>query len=255
MNKTFNSGMFLKGVNNKKLWISIIIVTAMFSSIAYAGETSLTLKYEQTFKESKVYKPKVNLYHQFDNNIKLGIEHNRKWKEDEKTSGFPEFDETLLSLSYRYVVPQYERLTLWPGLDYKFNSGKETARPFVKLYYSSPDGWGIGARYRYEYRTYQEEVDYRTHVNRFDMYLDYAISDKVKAGWNPNYAYILGSGPDTLYTGDDDRVEHEFYVSYKIDSMNSVSVTYKRKDRTSEKSNYNKGDHNDAVQLAYSYKF
>lgn len=239
-------------MNNNKIVIGMMSAVVLFSGYSMAGTTSITTKYEQTFRENKDYKPKFSVGHSFDNNMWLGIEHQRRWKDE--ISGSPEFAETKLAIAYNYTLDDAGRVKLQPKLEWKFNSGKETMRPMLKLTYKLTDDWSIGTRYRYEYQSYSESGGKRSRVNRFDGYLSYAVNDSISLSWNPNYAYVLADS-GTMYTGNDDRWEHEFKVGYKYDASNSFAVTYKHKDKIRDTAAYNAGEHNDAVQLAYTYKF
>ncbi|WP_136065137.1 oligogalacturonate-specific porin KdgM family protein [Modicisalibacter radicis] len=223
--------------------------------VANASETSLVIKYQQTFKENKYYRPLVGVFHKFDNNLKLGFVHKRQWREEVKTSGFPKFQETVVSAAYGIKLGKNGKATLTPAIEYKFNHKKETVRPSVKIFYRLNNEWGVGARYRYEYQVHNGINGKLSRINRYDLYLDYNVSDDFSLEWNPSYGDMLGEGGGTFYTDENYRIEHEFTASYKVNAKNAVAITYKRKDETFENSKYNGGKNDDAVQLAYRYVF
>ncbi|RUR39271.1 oligogalacturonate-specific porin KdgM family protein [Vreelandella populi] len=239
-------------MKNKKLLTGVATLAALFSGFAYAGSTTIATKYEQTFRENQDYKIKFGVGHVFDNNMSLAFEHQRRWRDE--ISGSSELAENLFGIGYSYTLDEAKRWSLQPKLEYKFNPGSETARPMLRLNYKITDAWRVGARYRYEYQTFREGGGVRSRVNRFDGYISYALTEQIGLAWNPSYAYVLGDS-GSMYTGEDDRWEHEFSVGYRINAANALAVTYKRKDETREGATYNAGRHNDAVQLTYSFKF
>lgn len=239
-------------MKKNKLIISFTTLAAIFSSMSYAGSTTISTKYEQTFRENQDYKVKFGLSHTFDNKVGIAFEHQRRWRDE--VSGRPELAENLFGLGYSYTLDEDNRWSVQPKIEYKFNPGAETARPMVRLNYRINDDWRVGARYRYEYQTFSEGGGVRSRVNRFDGYVSYALTDRIGIGWNSSYAYVLGDSGN-MYTGNSDRWEHELAVAYQLDSANSFAVTYKRKDETREGATYNAGEHNDAVQLTYNYRF
>ncbi|WP_457809385.1 oligogalacturonate-specific porin KdgM family protein [Kushneria sp. EE4] len=225
-----------------------------YSENSNAAGTSITVKYEQTFRENKVYKPKFGLAHKFDNDVAVGIEHNRKWTEGDSKSDTPEFDETILGIAWARPLDD-RRFIITPKLEQKYNRGTEALRPSLTFYYSPEGLWGMGVRYRYEYQTKNDRSPKKSRVNQIDLYLDYKLTDSIVLGWNPSYAYRLGDGSGNYYTDDPYRIEHEFKVGYRIAPSHAVAATYKRKDKTFSGSQYNAGRHDDALQLAYTYSF
>ncbi|MBT2787140.1 MULTISPECIES: oligogalacturonate-specific porin KdgM family protein [unclassified Halomonas] len=239
-------------MNNTKMVTGVTALATLFCSLSYAGTTTIATKYEQTFLENQDYKVKFGIGHVFDNKVSLGFEHQRRWVDE--VSGSPELAENLFGIGYTYSLDEANRWSLQPKLEYKFNPGKETARPMLRLNYRVNDDWRVGVRYRYEYQTFSEGGGVRSRVNRFDGYVSYALTDQIGLSWNPSYAYVLGDS-GSMYTGEEDRWEHEFTVGYRINPAHALAVTYKRKDEIREDATYNAGDHNDAVQVTYSFRF
>ncbi|MCP1312878.1 MULTISPECIES: oligogalacturonate-specific porin KdgM family protein [unclassified Halomonas] len=238
-------------MKNKKLIIGLAALTTLISGFSYAGSTTISTKYEQTFRENQDYKVKFGLGHTFDNAVAFSFEHQRRWRDE--ISGRPELAENLFGLGYSYALDDDNRWSLQPKIEYKFNPGSETMRPMLRLNYRINDDWRVGGRYRYEYQTFREGGGARSRVNRFDGYVSYAVTDQIGLAWNTSYAYVLGEG--NMYTGNEDRWEHELGLGYRIDRANSLALTYKRKDKTRDEATYNGGRHNDAVQVTYNYRF
>lgn len=239
-------------MKNTKLVSGVAVLATMFCSLGHAGTTTIATKYEQTFRDNQDYKVKFGVGHVFDNKISLSFEHQRRWRDE--ISGSPELAENLFGLGYTYALDKESRWTLQPKIEYKFNPGQEMARPMLRLNYRINDAWRIGTRYRYEYQTYKEGNGPRSRANRFDGYINYALTDQIGLAWNTSYAYLLG-GDNRMYTGSRDRWEHEFTVGYRINRANALAVTYKRKDEIREGASSNAGKHNDAAQITYSFRF
>ncbi|WP_252106489.1 MULTISPECIES: oligogalacturonate-specific porin KdgM family protein [unclassified Halomonas] len=239
-------------MKNNKLVIGLLALAAFSSSTAYASSTTISTKYEQTFRESQDFKVKFGVGHVFDNDIGIAFEHQRRWRDE--VSGRPELAENLFGFGYTYSLDEDNRWSIQPKIEYKFNPGSETMRPMVRLNYRVNDDWRVGARYRYEYQTFSEGGGDRSRINRIDGYIGYALTDQIGLAWNSSYAYVLGD-TGSMYTGSSDRWEHEFGAAYRVNSANTLAVTYKRKDETREGASFNAGEHNDAVQLTYSYRF
>tara|TARA_R110002012_G_scaffold59076_12_gene154265 strand:+ start:17230 stop:17949 length:720 start_codon:yes stop_codon:yes gene_type:complete len=239
-------------MKNKKLVTGLAALVTLFCSFSYAGSTTIATKYEQTFRDNQDFKVKFGIGHVFDNHVAVAFEHQRRWRDE--VSGSPELAENLFGIGYAYILDEARRWSLQPKIEYKFNPGSETARPMLRLNYKINDDWGIGARYRYEYQTFNESGGVRSRVNRFDGYINYILTDRIGLAWNTSYAYVLGDS-GSMYTGGEDRWEHELGVGYRINAANALAVTYKRKDETREGATYNAGEHNDAVQLTYRFSF
>lgn len=239
-------------MKNKKLIIGLAGLTTLFCSISHAGTTTISSKYEQTFRENQDYKVKFGVSHVFDNYVAIAFEHQRRWRDE--ISGSPELAENIFGIGYTYALDEDNRWSLQPKIEYKFNPGSETARPMLRLNYRISDAWRIGARYRYEYQTFSEGGGVRSRVNRFDGYINYALTERIGLAWNTSYAYVLGD-TGSMYTGDEYRWEHEAGVGYRINPANALAITYKRKDQIRDEASHNAGEHNDAVQLTYSFRF
>ncbi|WP_447527977.1 oligogalacturonate-specific porin KdgM family protein [Vreelandella sp. TE19] len=239
-------------MKNKTLITTLAALSTLLCSDVYASSTTISTKYEQTFRDNQDYKVKFGVGHVFDNDIGIAFEHQRRWRDE--VSGRPELAENLFGLGYTYTLDEAKRWSIQPKIEYKFNPGSETMRPMVRLNYRLSDDWRVGARYRYEYQTFSEGNGPRSRVNRVDGYIGYALTDQIGLAWNTSYAYVLGDN-GSMYTGNRDRWEHELGAAYRINTANTLALTYKRKDETRDSATYNAGKNNDAVQLTYSYRF
>ncbi|WNL38184.1 oligogalacturonate-specific porin KdgM family protein [Halomonas sp. PAMB 3232] len=239
-------------MKNKTLVIGFATLAMFSCSLSQASSTTISTKYEQTFRENQDFKVKFGIGHVFDNDIGIAYEHQRRWRDE--ISGRPELAENLFGLGYTYTLDEAKRWSIQPKIEYKFNPGSETMRPMVRLNYRVSDDWRVGARYRYEYQTFSEGGGDRSRVNRFDGYIGYALTDNIGLAWNTSYAYVLGD-TGSMYTGNSDRWEHELGAAYRVNEANTLALTYKRKDEIRDGATYNAGENNDAVQLTYSYRF
>ena len=237
---------------NKKIVGGFFAFSVLVSGLVHAGTTTITTKYEQSFKENKDHRVKLRVGHAFDNNTSVYFEQTRRWLDE--MNGSPDIFENLLGLGYTHTLDGKNRWSIRPVMEYRYTPTAEFARPSLRLNYRVNDDWLIGARYRYEYQTYSEDGRTRSRVNRFDGYLNYSLTDQVSLGWNPNYAYHLGSG-GSMYTGTSDRWENHFIADYRINRAQSLRLKYKRKDETRDSAIYNAGERNDVIELNYSYRF
>lgn len=237
-------------------YVGLSVLTAAFwgPGFADASETSIAFRYERSFKDNKYYQPEIELAHRFDNRLTVNVLQKRRLTESTDEDGYA-IQQTSVGLAYALPLGANDRFTLTPKFEYLWKHRQEILRPSLKLYYKINDQWGTGIRYRYEYQAYNSLGKQESRVSRYDYYLDYNVTDKLKLSWDPSYHAVSGTAGGTFYTGENYRIEHWLTASYKVNNKNTVGVTYKWKEKNYEASKYNADDHDNLLMVAYIHKF
>nr|WP_281349913.1 oligogalacturonate-specific porin KdgM family protein [Pseudomonas karstica] len=223
-------------------------------ALVHASETSIAFRYERSFKENKYYQPEMELAHKFDNGLAVNALQKRRETESTKDRGY-RIQETTVGVAYGFPLGGNKNLTLTPKLEYQWKSHKEIVRPSLKLYYKIDSTWGVGARYRYEYQSYNGSGENKSRVSRYDLYVDYNVTDKLKLSYDPSYHNVSGTTGGTFHTDEYYKFEHWLGASYKVNAGNTVGIIYKWKEKNSETSKWNPDDHDTLVQVSYVHRF
>lgn len=232
----------------------MLSVTLTAPSLVQAAETSIAFRYERSFKDNHYYQPEMELAHRFDSNLTVSVLQKRRETESTKDRRYQNY-ETTVGIAYGVPLGESKAWTLTPKLEYMWKDHQEIIRPSLKLYKKINSTWGAGVRYRYEYQAYNGDHENESRVGRYDLYLDYNVTDKLRLGYNPSYHDVSGTSGGTFYTGDNYKIEHWLSASYKVNSANSVGMIYKWKEKNSDNSEWNADDHDNLVQVSYTHRF
>jgi hypothetical protein len=247
--RSFNTDSFAKPVK-----ILMLSVTLSAPSLVHASETSIAFRYERSFKDNHYYQPEMELVHRFDSNLVVNALQKRRETESTKDRGYQIY-ETTVGIAYGIPLGDSKIWTLTPKLEYIWKDRQEIIRPSLKLYKKINSTWAAGVRYRYEYQAYNGDGENESRVSRYDLYLDYNVTDKLRLGYDPSYHKVSGTSGGTFYTDDYYKFEHWLTASYKINTANSVGVIYKWKEKNTEKSKWNPDEHDNLVQVSYTHRF
>jgi len=219
-----------------------------------ADETIIAFRYERSFKDNKYYQPEMELVHRFDNNLTINALQKRRQTESTKDEGYVN-QETTVGIAYGIPLSDDKKLTLTPKVEYMWKGREEIIRPSLKLYYRIDDAWGLGARYRYEYQAHNKDDEHKSRVSRYDLYVDYNVTDKLKLGYDPSYHNVSGTSGGTFPTGNNYKFEHWLTAYYKLNASNTVGMIYKWKEENAENAKWNPDDRDNLFQLIYLHRF